>query len=147
MKMNQLWHVYVRDGIVYVPTMGRTTAGFFIELAPVYTANFEDLAGLREILLKTLRTPNPKVSTPSRFSYPKLTAVAEMAMAKSTREFEKGAGLLEVQLNDGKYTIAPMKNMGRMGWEETPESKITIPATEEIGRIVEKVITVLQPLS
>jgi hypothetical protein len=66
-----LWLVFLFKEQVFVPTMARTTAGFYMGIEPVEVVNAFDRAALEQAIIRVVKRENPSVPTPTRTKFPK----------------------------------------------------------------------------
>ncbi len=66
-----LWHVYLRNGTAFIPTVAQTNAGFFLDVDPVGVVSATDTEALRHAVKQAIGRGNPKVATPTRAAFPK----------------------------------------------------------------------------
>src|SRR5687767_11708119 len=90
MNTIQMWHIYVRRGKVYFPTVAQTDAGYFLDLEPVYVTDITNTEELTHSLTKAILAGNQIVPAPSRGAYLQ-PVVSSAAGLKSWSAFEKGA--------------------------------------------------------
>jgi hypothetical protein len=130
--------LYLRSGKAYIPTVARTTDGFFLEIEPVAVVDPGDAAALERELKARLAQGTPTVPTPTRDSFPKPVVLAH-AGVKSWATFQKSA---LVWATDGAGP--EVDYWGRLG-PTNPQSPDVpaaqrMPATEAIARIVADVV-------
>ena len=65
-----LWHVYLRKGIVFVPTVARTQAGYYLDIEPVAAISATDAEAVRDVVKQAITRGNPLVPTPTRATFP-----------------------------------------------------------------------------
>lgn len=85
-----LCHIYLRKGTVYVPTVAKTEAGFFVDVEPVAVIEGSDRARIADAIKKTIIKGNPTIETPTRLTFPK-PVVLSYANVKSWATFEKSS--------------------------------------------------------
>jgi hypothetical protein len=130
--------LYLRSGKAYIPTVAKTTDGFFLEVEPVAVVDPSDASTLERELASRLAQGTPTVPTPSRDNFPK-PVVLTHAGVKSWATFQKKATVWAVDRvgEDVDY-------WGPLG-PTNPEAPETPPAqrmsgTEAIARIVSDVV-------
>ncbi len=112
-----LWHIYLRKGQVFVPTVSKTDAGFFMDTNPVAVHAANDLNGIIGAIETTISRGNPVVPAPCRGSFP-APIVLEHAKVKSWATFEKAAVCWKVRLKEVAYQLCPMRKNPAGGWED-----------------------------
>ena len=69
-KASMLWQVYFRNCIVYVPTVARTDAGFFMDVEPLEAVPVTDRRAVEQAIERAVSRGNPVMPTPSRATSP-----------------------------------------------------------------------------
>ena len=73
MKLN-LWHLYLRNGMVYVPTMAQAESGghlgYFMDIDPVEVVSVTDTETLQRAIKEAVGKGNPVVPAPTRDTFP-----------------------------------------------------------------------------
>ena len=93
---------YLRKGIVYVPTLARTTAGFHLVVGPVAVVPVSQAAELHEVFREKIAKGNPAVPTPARNDPGDEAVMLKPAGVKSWSAFERGAMTWSIGEKDGK---------------------------------------------
>ena len=114
-----LWHVYLRKGTVFVPTVAKTDAGFFIDVEPVAVVESTNRQEIISAIKAAIGSGNPIVATPTRAEFPK-PVVLKYANVKSWATFEKNAFCWTVKKNASAFELhSPRMNVPKP-WEEGP---------------------------
>jgi len=142
------WHVYIRRGTVYVPTVARAEAGYFLDVEPVEAVRLTDRAALEKAITGAIRRGNPEIPTPTRAAFPK-PVVLRYAKARSWSNFEKDASVWNISERDGHFEIGPgRRSADGRGWEEDASQCEHLPAgtnaAEVAGRLAVLVRTANQ---
>ena len=114
-----LWHIYLRDGEVFVPTVAKTDAGFFVDIEPVVVLKSNEPMGVMAAVVAVINNGNPSVETPSRAAFPK-PAVLSHAKVKTWAAFEKKANFWKVTKNGSEFQLKPQRKSSGHGWEDVP---------------------------
>jgi len=112
-----LWHIYLRRGQVFVPTVSRTDAGFFLDVNPVAVHKSDDFEGIANAIVASISRGNPVTVAPNRGSFP-APVILEHAKVKSWSTFEKSATCWKVRLKESLYQLCPMRRNSAGGWED-----------------------------
>jgi hypothetical protein len=122
--MNVYWSTDSRR--VFVPTMAKTDAGFWLEIDPVEEAATYDVSSIAAALQRCAARGNPAVPTPSRSRFPDWV-VLKPANKKKLRDFEKEYELLSVERKPDAYLIRKhhRSKEGR-GYEPEREARLTL---------------------
>ena len=127
--------IYERNDKLYIHSLSKTTAGFWVINAPIVTAskeNFDEIGrSIRECLAASREgVPNP-ISFTSLFE-PVLT----LSGVKSFATFVKQAKCVEIEMiNDGAVTLIPTRNGGAEdGFTPLPNrTKIAVGSDDDLG--------------
>jgi hypothetical protein len=111
-----IWHVYIRNGYAFVPTVARTDAGFFLDIDPVAMLAENDRESLIQAIVRSIATGNPLVPTPARSAY-QTPAVVRAAGVKTWSTFEKGARCYTLYRTEREFEI-PVMERAEDGWME-----------------------------
>jgi len=65
------WNLYLRDNRIYVPTVAKTQAGFYLEIEPVAVIDADNREEIRIAIKRVLTAGNPVMATPTRMNFPK----------------------------------------------------------------------------
>ena len=134
---------YLRNGVVYIPTLGKVEAGFYQNIEPTAVVPVSRGLELKQALLDTMARGNPLVPIAPRgdvFTSP----VLKYAGVKSWTAFAKGTISTSVDQKDGHYQIIGKKKRPDRGWEEDPAQTITLPADATLDDVCEQLISTLQ---
>jgi hypothetical protein len=80
----------LKNGIVYVPTVAKTQAGFYMQQEPVTVLPVANTDGLHRAFQEVLEKGNQIIPTPKRNAYPP-PILPKYAGAKNWSDFIKGA--------------------------------------------------------
>jgi len=124
--------IYLRKGQVFVPTVSKTEAGFYLNTRPVAVHEISDCAGIAQTIHEAMARGNPIVPTPTRENFP-VPVVLEYAKVKSWASFEKTAACWEIYRKESSYEICPMRRTLPRGWEEDSTKIETFTSVESIA--------------
>jgi hypothetical protein len=145
MVKDGLWLVFLFKEQVFVPTMARTTAGFYMGIEPVEVVNALDRAALEQAIIRVVKRGNPSVPTPTRTTFPK-SPLLKYAKMKSISSFDKVAKSWKFSKRDGAFLIVPYRHRKDTGQEEDTERGEAIPGDVPLETIVRRLINrVLEP--
>jgi hypothetical protein len=82
------WVIFVFKEQVFVPTMARTKAGFYMGIEPVEVVDARDHAAVEQALMRAISRGNPSIPTPVRATFPK-NPLLKYAKLKSDSSFDK----------------------------------------------------------
>lgn len=140
-----LFSCTLKDGIVYLPTVAKTEAGFYMNREPVAVVPVANTDTLRGALRNVIKMGNRVIPTPARDAYPP-PVLPKYAGAKTWSAFMRGASEWKITQNNGVYQIIPYRRdpEGSESWVEHTEQKIAFPLGTTADDVIERMILVLQ---
>lgn len=138
-----LWHLYLRNGTVYMPTVARTEAGYYLDIDPVEVVPAADSENLQSTIGKALSKGNPVAPTPTRATFPK-PVVSKYAKVKSWSAFEKGTLVWSIVENSGNYQIEPHRKAPDKGWEDDPTRIEHLPPGTTLEEVAQRVAAMIR---
>jgi hypothetical protein len=139
-------HISLRNGIVYMPTMGKMSKGFYRGVEPVAVVPAKNTEGLREALKATIARGNPAVSQPQRQQDWPPPVILKYAGVKSWSEFERGRRVWDINESGGIFQIAG-NIRSPQGWVEDRDQTIKFPAGTSVDSVIDHMIAILQDAS
>ena len=136
-------HLYLRNGTVYLPTMGVMDKGFYRGVEPVAVVSLTDIKTLREALIDTISRGNPVVPMLRRRDWPPPILLKYTGL-RSWSAFERGMQLWDIIEKDGMFQIAGNTKRPNGMWLGDPEQTITFPAGTPVGDVADRMIAILQ---
>jgi hypothetical protein len=136
-------HLYLRNGTVYLPTMGVMDKGFYRGVEPVAVVSLTDIKTLREALIDTISRGNPVVPMLRRRDWPPPILLKYTGL-RSWSAFERGMQLWDIKEKDGMFQIAGNTKRPNGMWLGDPEQTITFPAGTPVGDVADRMIAILQ---
>jgi hypothetical protein len=138
-----LIHAYLRNGIVYVPTVAVREGGpVYTDVEPVAVVAAADSEGLRRALLDAFARGNAKVPRPAG-TWPD-PVLLKHAGVKTWSAFARTAALWSIEEEDGIYQIVGYRKRQGGSWEQDAHQKIRFPPGAAIEAVVDCVVAVLQ---
>jgi hypothetical protein len=133
--------MFIRDGIVYIPTMANTEAGYYMHNEPVEVVSISDSEAFVEAIKQTIARGHPTVPTPTRATgFPK-PVIPQYAKLKSWKAFEKGATSWSFNEKDGIYHIEQWQKRQQGGWLPDPSRLETLPLGTSLDEAVKRLVT------
>ncbi len=136
-------HLYLRNGVVYVPTMGKMDKGFYRGVEPVAVVSVSNSEALHQALAATIARGNPDVPKLRRREWPP-PVLLKYAGVKSWSAFERGMLLWSVTEKDGTFQIAGQRKQPDGMWRGDPEQTITFPPGSTADDVIERIIAIVQ---
>jgi hypothetical protein len=100
-----LFHAYLRNAIVYVPTVVELQTGAYMDVDPVTVVPVANTDGLRHALLDAIARKNAIVPPPPKDKWPP-PILLKYAGVKTWLAFAHGAAVWSIQGTDGNFLIA-----------------------------------------
>ena len=141
-----LWHVYLRKGMVFIPTVATTDAGFFMDIDPVSLVESESKQRVIEEIKATVAKGNPLVATPARASFPK-PVVVKYANVKSWAAFEKNAFCWKIFKKDSSFQLRPQRKSLFRGWEDDLSRSETFDGETAIEELANSIAEQMQRIT
>jgi hypothetical protein len=136
-------HLHLRDGIVYMPTMGKMDKGFYRGVEPVAVVPASNAHALRQALAETIARGNPEVPMLGRREWPQ-PVVLKYAGLKTWAAFERGAQLWSIEDKNGGLQITGQKKQPDGMWKDDPEQTHLFPLGTSTDDLIDRMITILQ---
>jgi hypothetical protein len=140
-----LFSCTLKDGTVYVPTVAKTEAGFYMTREPVAVVTAANTGGLRRALHDVIARGNVVIPTPKRDAYP-APVLPKYAGEKTWSAFMRGASEWKIAEKNGSYQIIPYRKdpSGSQSWVEDYDHKIEFLPGTMVDVVVERMIAILQ---
>ena len=139
-----LFHAYLRNAIVYVPTVVKLQTGAYMDVDPVAVVPVANTDGLRHALLDAIARKNVIVPPPPKDNWPP-PVLLKYAGVKTWSAFARGACGLEHRREGrdipNRRAIEPIAmDIGR----KIPDQKTNFPPDTTVHDVVERMIAILQ---
>ncbi len=138
-----LLSIYLREGVVYLPTLCETVDGIYKIREPVAVIPVSDTATLRQALLETAARGNPKIPSPPRGAQ-QIFVLPKYAGVKSMAAFYRNLQIWDVSDFNDIYKIVGQRPRPDRGWEDDPDNVITFPPGAKLGEVIDRAIAILQ---
>lgn len=136
---SNLWLLFVRKAKVFIPTMARTEAGFYMGIEPVAVVDSSNREAVRSAFLDAIGRGNPIVPTPTRATFPP-SPLLKHANVKSLSTFEKNAQCWKLGKYPAEFVVAPYRPGKYGGSEEDDSGKESFSASEPIECVVDRLL-------
>jgi hypothetical protein len=136
-------HLYLRKGILYVPTMGKMDEGFYRGVEPVAVSSVSNSEGVRECLRGAIARGNPTVPILPRRKIPP-PVLLKYAGVKSWSAFERGMSSWTLKKQDGAFRIAEQIKYPDRMWRDDPDQIVSFPPGTPPHEVVDRMVTILQ---
>jgi len=140
-----LFSCALKDGIVYVPTVAKTEAGFYMNGEPVAVVAAANTDALRRALQAVVARGNAIIPTPKRTAYPP-PVLPKYAGAKTWSAFMQGASEWKIKERNGNYQIVRYRKdpEGGESWVEDPAHRIEFPPGSAVDDVIDRMVAILQ---
>jgi|ERR1700677_3398206 hypothetical protein len=135
--------ISLRSGIVYAPTMGQMSKGFYRGVEPVAVVAAANAEALREALQATVDRGNPNVPMLKRREWPD-PVVLKYAGVKKWSVFERGMMLWGIEGEGGTFLIAGKSKQRDGMWRNDPNRILEFPPGSPVDEVIERMIAILQ---
>src|SRR5580704_16895643 len=138
-----LFSSYLRNGVVYVPTVVKLQTGAYVGVEPVAVTSVANTDGLRRAFLDTIARGNAVVPPPPKDNWPP-PVLLKYAGAKTWSAFARGTSVWKIEEEDGIYQIVAYRNHPDGYWVPDSEQKIDFPPGSRIEMVIGRMIAILQ---
>jgi hypothetical protein len=137
-------HLYLRNGTVYVPTMGIMDKGFYRGVEPVAVVPASNTEAVCQALKAAIRRGNPSVPMLKRSEWPP-PILLKYAGVKTWSAFDRGSSLWSIGENDGNYEISGYKkHPANRSSVRDPDQKIEFATGAIVDDVITRMIEILQ---
>lgn len=135
--------LYFLEDKAILPTIGKTDAGYDLEIEPVTVLDVSDRDGILAALAAALSTGNPVIPTPALNQFQEPVVMRHVHL-RSYQQFVEKATTWSILKGDDYYLIVPYLKGDCSGWTEDTEHHIKLPehgdATEMATEIVNLIL-------
>lgn len=137
------WQLYLRMGLVYVPTTAIVQRGFYQIVEPVAVVPVSNSDAIKRALADTMERGNPKVPAPdpSDRSPPVLTKYGGV---KSWSTFVRNASLWGIDEREDNFKIIGYRRDPPSGWTHDKTLDEPFPAETSADQVIDRMIAILQ---
>jgi hypothetical protein len=136
-------HLYLREGMVYLPTMGKVAEGVYRGLEPVAVVSASDISEIRRALNETFARGNPPAQLLRRSEYPP-PLLLKYAGVKSWSVFERGLMFWTIKEKNGTFQIAGQSKRDDGGWRPDAERTIDFPPNSTTDDVIDRMIAIVR---
>ncbi len=138
-----VYEVYLRNGAIYLPTIGKMDEGFYRGVEPVAVVSAANSEAVRQALQTMISRSNPTVPMLRRSEIP-TPVLLRYAGVKSWSAFERGMAFWSLKEKNGVFRIAGQKKQGNGSWNDDPERTIVLPPGMSVDEVINRMILILQ---
>jgi hypothetical protein len=136
-------HFYLRNCIVYVPTVGKMGQDFYRDIEPVTKIPIVNTDALRRAIAAALETGNPEVPIPPRNNWPR-AIIPKHAGVKSWSAFTQNMQIWGIDQRGGVFSIVGKRVTPNGTTVDDTEQTINFPNGTEISQVVDRMVAILQ---
>lgn len=137
------YHVYLRKGLVFVPTTGRVEKGLLRDIEPVSAISISNAEGVRQALLAAITRGNPPTPHYSGGNFPP-PAVLKYAGVSSWSAFARDATSWNMQEENGDFKIVGYRKHTKGYWVQDADQVTILPRGATVDDMVGRMIEILQ---
>jgi hypothetical protein len=135
--------IFLRKGIVYVPTMGKMDKGFYREIEPVAVVSASNSEALHQALQAAIARGNPTVPMLRRSEWPP-PVTPKYAGLKTWSAFERGMLPWSIEEESGCLRIVGKKRSPDGAWKNDPDQTIIFPSGTAVDAVIKRMTTIVQ---
>jgi hypothetical protein len=136
---------YLRDGVIYVPTMARReTEPVYTDVEPVSVAPLDNPDHVRRALLESFARKNITIPSPDANALRAPPVILKYAGVKSWSAFFRNASTWNITEDDGLYKILFYSKHPKGYWEPDLGREIQFPSGTMVSAVVDRMIAILQ---
>jgi hypothetical protein len=138
-----LLHCYLRNGVIYVPTVVRLTTGAYMNVEPIAVVPAASTEDLRRAFSDTITRGNKVVPNPPKDEWPP-SVLAKYAGVKTWTAFARNTSGWNIEETEGRYQIVGYRNHPDGYWVPDSEKKIDFPPGSRAAVVIDRMIAILQ---
>jgi hypothetical protein len=138
-----LYHSYLKNGVVYVPTVARLQTGAYTDIEPVAVVPVANKETLRHAFLDVIARKNAIVPNPPKDDWPP-PVLLKYAGVKTWSAFARGTSQWSIKEKDGKFQIVGYRTHRNGYSEQDPGQKTDFPPNATADDVIERMIAILQ---
>jgi len=140
-----LFSCYLRDGVVYVPTIARRKSEpIYTTIEPVAVVALSNSEDVRRALLETIARKNVVIPDPDPKALRAPPWMLKYAGVKSWSAFFRNASTWSFREDDGVYKIIFYRKHPKKYWEQDLAQEIQFPVETTVDDVVDRMIAILQ---
>ena len=137
------FHVYLKNGTVYVPTVAKLSDGFYRDIEPVAVVATSNAEGLRQALSGAVARGNPRASLLPRGQWPP-PVVLKYAGVKSWSSFERDMSIWGLEEKGGAFSIIGKRKKPDGAVVDDPEQTIKFAPGTRVEHVIDRMTMILQ---
>jgi hypothetical protein len=138
-----LYNCFLKDDVVYVPTVVKMQTGVYSDVEPVAVVPIANTDVLRRSFLEAIERGNAVVPNPPKDNWPP-PVLLKYTGAKTWSAFKRGALAWSIKEKDENYQIVGYRTHRDGYWQEDPDQKIDFPPGSAVDEVIDRMIAILQ---
>jgi hypothetical protein len=140
-----LFICYLRNDVVYVPTMGRRKSEpVYSTIEPVSVVPLSNPEGVQRALLETIARRNVVIPDPDQKALRQPPLILRYAGVKSWSTFFRGASMWGIREGDGAYAVLFYRKDPKGYYQQDLAQEIKFPLGTAVDDVVHRMIAILQ---
>jgi hypothetical protein len=136
---------YLREGVVYVPTVVRRASGpIYSSIEPIAVIPLADLDSVRQALRESQKRGNAVVPDRAPQDRDAPPVILKYARVRSWSAFFRTASTWSIRDDDGLFKIIGYRKHPKRYWEQDPVQEINFPPGTTVDDLIERMIAILQ---
>ena len=144
--MRMVWGVYFRKGKVFVPTVARAEAGYYLNVEPVAVVNAGDLNCILSAVRAAIDRGNPTIPTPTRANFPK-PVLPKLAGVRSWPQFARESLYWKLRKASDGFQILPGRLEPDGGWVDDEAKAEALPSGTTAEGVAKRMAQIIQAVS
>lgn len=137
------FQVYLRNNIVYVPTVGKMGVGFYRGVEPVTVISADDTQQVRNALATTIARGNPDVPMLARRNWP-APVLLKYAGVKTWSVFERGMSFWGMEQKKDIWRIIGKQEKSDGTTIDDPQQTISFAPGASVAQVIDCMVAILQ---
>lgn len=134
-----LFHFYLRNRKVIIPTVALTEAGFYMDVGPVTVVDTAAVDKLKAVLMDALEGENPGIPTPEKAAKPG-SVVLDAVGIKRWEAFERQSILYTVHITTKSVWLYVTGRGANGMWVKASENERAFPLSTPVPDLVTALI-------
>jgi hypothetical protein len=136
---------YLRDGVVYVPTMARRVSEpIYTTIEPVSVVPLSSSENVRRVLLETIARKNILIPNPDPKALRAPPLILKYAGVRSWSAFFRNASTWNITEDDGIYKILYYRKHPKGYWQPDLAREIQFPVGTTADDVVDRMLAILE---
>jgi hypothetical protein len=138
-----LFHSYLKNGIVYVPTVAKLTTGAYVDVDPVAVESVANTVGLHRAFSEAIARENAIINPPSKGKWPP-PVVLKYAGTKSWPAFARDMSMWSIEESSETYQIVGYRDHPDGYLARDRSQTISFSPRTKVDTVIDRMIEILQ---